>query len=75
MKTTKMVFVATVIGLGQYFDVMAIWVDGEQPGCCGGYSGWLRTNMVAFVSDGLGLGHKGFDGYRGMLRSTRVLWW
>ena len=31
--------------------------------------------MVAFLSAGLGLGHKGFDGYRGRLRSTRVLWW
>ena len=31
----------------------------------GGYSGWLRTNMVAFVSAWLGLGHKDFDGYRG----------
>ena len=31
--------------------------------------------MVAFVSAGLGLGHIEFDGYRGMLRSTRVLWW
>ena len=31
--------------------------------------------MVAFVSAGLGLGHKDFDGYRGRLRSTRVLWW
>ena len=37
---------------------------------------WLpRTNMVAFVSAGLGLGHIDFDGYRGMLRSTRILWW
>ena len=44
---------------------MAIWVDSEQPGCCGGYSGWLRTTMVAFVSAGLGYGHKDFDGYRG----------
>ena len=31
--------------------------------------------MVAFVSAGLGLGHKDFDDYRGRLRSTRVLWW
>ena len=31
--------------------------------------------MVAFVSAGLGLGHKNFDGYRGRLRSNRVLWW
>ena len=31
--------------------------------------------MVAFVSAGIGLGHKDFDGYRGRLRSTRVLWW
>ena len=31
--------------------------------------------MVAFLSAGLGLGHKDFDGYRGSLRSTRVLWW
>ena len=31
--------------------------------------------MVAFLSAGLGLGHKDFDGYRGTLRSTRVLWW
>ena len=28
-----------------------------------------------FFSAGLGLGHKDFDGYRGRLRSTRVLWW
>ena len=31
--------------------------------------------MVAFLSAGLGLGHEDFDGYRGRLRSTRVLWW
>ena len=31
--------------------------------------------MVAFVSAGLGLGHKDFDGYRGKLRYTWVLWW
>ena len=31
--------------------------------------------MVAFVSAGLGLGHKDFDGYRSRLRFTRVLWW
>ena len=31
--------------------------------------------MVAFLSAGLCLGHKDFDGYRGRLRSTRVLWW
>ena len=31
--------------------------------------------MVFFLSAGLGLGHKYFDGYRGWLRSTRVLWW
>ena len=31
--------------------------------------------MVPFLSAGLGLGHKDFDGYRGRLRSTRVLWW
>ena len=31
--------------------------------------------MVAFLSAGLGLGHKDFDGYMGRLRSTRVLWW
>ena len=31
--------------------------------------------MVAFLSAGLGLGHKDFDGYQGRLRSTRVLWW
>ena len=30
---------------------------------------------MAFLSAGLGLGHKDFDGYRGRLRSTRVLWW
>ena len=30
--------------------------------------------MVAFVSTGLGLEHKDSDGYRGRLRSTRVLW-
>ena len=53
---------------------MAIWVDCEHSGCCGGYSGWIRTNMVAF-SAGLGLGHKDFDGFRGRLRSTKVLWW
>ena len=40
-----------------------------------GYSGWLSNNMLAFVSTGLGLGHKDFDGYKGRLRSTRVLWW
>ena len=28
-----------------------------------------------FLSAGLGLGHKDFDGYSGRLRSTRVLWW
>ena len=28
--------------------------------------------MVAFLSAGIGLGHKDFDGYRGRLRSTRV---
>ena len=37
--------------------------------------GWLRINIVAFVSARLGLGHKDFDGYRCRLRSTRVLWW
>ena len=31
--------------------------------------------MVTFLSAGLGLKHKDFDGYRGRLRSTRVLWW
>ena len=31
--------------------------------------------MVAFLSAGLGLGNKDVDGYRGRLRSTRVLWW
>ena len=31
--------------------------------------------MLAFVSTGLGLGHKDFDGYRGRLRSIRVMWW
>ena len=31
--------------------------------------------MVVFVSAGLGLGHKDFDGYMRRLRSTRVLWW
>ena len=31
--------------------------------------------MVAFVSAGLCLGREYFDGYRGRLRSTRVLWW
>ena len=31
--------------------------------------------LVAFMSEGLGLGHKDFDGYRGRLRPTRVLWW
>ena len=30
--------------------------------------------MVAFLSAGLGLVHRDFDGYRGRLRSTRVLW-
>ena len=29
--------------------------------------------MVAFLSAGLGSGNKDFDGYRGRLRSTRVL--
>ena len=29
--------------------------------------------MVAFVSAGLGIGHKDFDGYRGRLRPTKVL--
>ena len=28
---------------------------------------------MAFLSAGLGLGHN--NGYRGRLRSTRVLWW
>ena len=27
------------------------------------------------MSAGLGLVHKDFDGYRGRLRSSRVLWW
>ena len=31
--------------------------------------------MVAFLSAGLGLGHKDVDGYRSRLRSTRVLLW
>ena len=31
--------------------------------------------MVAFVSAGLGLVNKTFDGYMGWLRSNRVLWW
>ena len=31
--------------------------------------------MVAFVSAGLGVVHTDFDGYRGRLRFTRVLWW
>ena len=31
--------------------------------------------MLDFVSAGLGIGHKDFDGYRGRLRFTRVLWW
>ena len=31
--------------------------------------------MMAFVSTGLGLGHKDFDCYKGRLRSIRVLWW
>ena len=31
--------------------------------------------MVAFLSAGLGLRHKDFDGYSGRLRSTRVLSW
>ena len=29
--------------------------------------------MVAFVTAGVGLGHKDFDGYSGRLRTTRVL--
>ena len=28
-----------------------------------------------FLSAGLGLGHKDFDGYRGRLRSSKALWW
>ena len=28
-----------------------------------------------FLSAGLGLGQKDLDGYRGRMRSTRVLWW
>ena len=31
--------------------------------------------MVAFLFAGLGLGQNDFDGYRGRLSSTRVLWW
>ena len=31
--------------------------------------------MGAFVSAGLGLGHKDCVGYRGRLRSTGILWW
>ena len=31
--------------------------------------------MVAFLSAGLGLGHKDVDCCRGRLRSTRALWW
>ena len=38
---------------------------------------WLqrldKDQHGGFLSAGLGLGHK--DGYRGRLRSTRVLWW
>ena len=30
--------------------------------------------MVGFVSAGVGLGHTDFDGYRGRLRTSRVLW-
>ena len=54
---------------------MAIWVERAQPWCCGGYSGWIRTDIVVFLSAGLGLGHKDFGGYRGRLSSTRVRWW
>ena len=41
---------------------------------------WLQRldkgqHGVFFLSAGLGLGHKEFDGYRGRLRSSRVLWW
>ena len=32
------------------------------------------TNMVAFLSAGLDLGHKYFDGFRGRLKSTMILW-
>ena len=62
MKTTKMAFVATVIGLGHI-----LWCDG--------YMGRLRTTRVlwwlqrlakdqhgGFCTAGLGLGHKDFDG-------------
>ena len=31
--------------------------------------------MVAFVSAGLDLGYKDFDGYGCMLKSTGILWW
>ena len=39
--------------------------------CCGGYSGWLKTNMVAFVSAGVGLGHKDED-HQGSVAATGV---
>ena len=38
---------------------MLWWLQGsdeDNKGCCGGYSGWLRTDMLAFVSTGLGFG-------------------
>ena len=31
--------------------------------------------MVALVSTGLGFGYTYFDGNRGSVRTTRVLWW
>ena len=40
---------------------------------------WLqqldKDQHCGFLSAGLGLGHKDFDGYRSRLRSTGVLWW
>ena len=40
---------------------------------------WLqrlgKDQHGGFLSAGIGLGHKDFDGYRDRLRSTRALWW
>ena len=40
-------------GLQHKHDMMATWSrPKKQPGCCAGYSGYLSTNMVVFVSAG-----------------------
>ena len=40
---------------------------------------WLqrldKDQNGGFLSAGLGLGHKDFDGHSDRLKSTRVLWW